>query len=77
MSTTFSFHAANARYDFEYSTTWQTVPLSRHKDKGITQKRLTLRSQTPLSIERLTPSELDQLRQQGVLISHEYRDLPM
>ncbi|RJX68686.1 hypothetical protein DZ860_16970 [Vibrio sinensis] len=67
--TEFHFQPISIQHDFHYATPWRTTALD-----GRLQTRLVLRSSTPLTLsETLSQSEISHLRQQGVILSNEFR----
>ncbi|EHH1077616.1 hypothetical protein J7I01_003276 [Vibrio parahaemolyticus] len=65
---------------YEYTTEWTFVALSQvpanQRTGRMTQRRFSLRSDTPLELsDKITEKMLNQLRQQGVVVGTEFRDV--
>ncbi|EHJ9984914.1 TPA: hypothetical protein ACN30R_003209 [Vibrio parahaemolyticus] len=65
---------------YEYTTEWAFVALSQvpanQRTGRMTQRRFSLRSDTPLELSgEITEKMLNQLRQQGVVVGTEFRDV--
>ncbi|HHY0467050.1 TPA: hypothetical protein ACVU43_004065 [Vibrio parahaemolyticus] len=65
---------------YEYTTKWAFVALSQvpanQRTGRMTQRRFSLRSDTPLELSgEITEKMLNQLRQQGVVVGTEFRDV--
>lgn len=65
---------------YEYTTEWAFVALSQvpanQRTGRMTQRRFSLRSDTPLELGgEITEKMLNQLRQQGVVVGTEFRDV--
>ncbi|TOG95089.1 hypothetical protein [Vibrio parahaemolyticus] len=75
------FSPNEERMRYEYTTEWQFVALSRvpanqQRTGKMTQRRFSLRSETPLEIYGgLTEKDVNQLRLQGVVVCTEFRDV--
>ncbi len=73
---TFTFTPATDVFFYEYQSPWSTVPLSLTTHGHRTQKRVVLRSHTPLQLEAaISDSDINRYRQQGVIVSVDHRDV--
>ncbi len=67
--TNFHFQPVSVQNEHHYATQWRPTALDNRL-----QTRLILRSPTPLTLpETLSSAEINRLREQGVILSNEFR----
>ncbi|WP_045407313.1 hypothetical protein [Vibrio jasicida] len=67
----FNFQPETLPSEYYYATPWRTTVLDARLET-----RLLLRSSTPLTLpQSLTGADINRLRQQGVILSNEFRTI--
>ena len=65
------FQSVSVQDDHHYATQWRCTALDPRL-----QKRILIRSSVPLTLpETLSPADLNRLREEGVTLSNEFRQL--